>query len=71
MILTDAGEWVVEGDTNGSLIPTAINAHQQGFAGGLADVRPILIENSLVYVQARGGRLLDLSFSRSANIGSL
>ena len=62
MVLTDAGEWLVEGDDTGAITPTAINAHQQGYVGAIELLRPILIENSLVYVRARGNRLRDLRF---------
>jgi hypothetical protein len=62
IVLTDAGEWVIEGDEGGTLRPTAINAFQRGYVGSDPSVKPVTIGNSVLYVQARGTVLRDLRF---------
>ena len=59
VVLSDAGEWLVLGDEQGTLLPTRINALQKGFVGALASVRPVIVGSSLLYIQARGTRLRD------------
>ncbi len=59
VVLTDAGEWLVLGDDTGTLLPTRINAIQKGFVGALANLRPVVVGSSMLYVQARGTRLRD------------
>jgi len=61
VILTSIGEWVVVGDVDGVLRPTAINLRQQSFYGA-STVQPSVIGNNLIYVQARGGIVRDLRF---------
>jgi hypothetical protein len=61
VVLTDAGEWNVRGGQDGVLTPSAINADQQTYAG-CSDIRPVVIGNSIIYVQARGSILRDLRF---------
>lgn len=61
IILTAGGEWAINGDAAGSLVPTAINAKQYSY-NGASDVRPIVIDNSLLYVQARGSLVRDLAY---------
>ncbi|MCM5682517.1 hypothetical protein M8A51_23555 [Schlegelella sp. S2-27] len=61
VILTSGGEWVVRGDGDGVVSPIAINARQQGYSGS-AEVAPVLIGNSALFVQARGSIVRDLRF---------
>ncbi len=69
MILTDEGEWVVLGDADdGALLPTRINADQVGYAGANADIAPIIIGESLLYVQARGRRVRDIRFKSDTGL---
>jgi hypothetical protein len=60
IVLTDAGEWSVVGE-NGVLAPNTIIADQQTFVG-CAPIRPVVVGNSIIYVQARGSILRDLQF---------
>lgn len=61
IVLTDAGEWNVHGGADGVLSPNAILAEQQTYAG-CSDVRPVVVGNSIIYVQARGSIMRDLQF---------
>lgn len=56
---SDSGEWLVEGDANGVLTPSAINA-RVGSYNGVNALRPIRIDFSTLYVQSLGTRVLEL-----------
>ncbi len=62
IVLTDTGEWTLLGDNTGALTPSAINADQEGTVGANQDVVPVVIGNSILYVQARGTVLRELAF---------
>lgn len=68
IVLTDAGEWTVAGaqTLNGPvstvLGPNTVDAQQQGYAGA-GPVRPVIVGNTIIYVQARGRIVRDLSFT--------
>jgi hypothetical protein len=72
IIFNDSAEWVIKGDPAGGITPLAINASQEGYAGALAyggvdqhhqaprsSVRPIVIGNTILYIQARGTVIRD------------
>jgi hypothetical protein len=61
IILTSGGEWTCEGDTDGVLKPTAINLRQHGYNGASA-LRPIIVDSTALYVQARGSIVRDLRY---------
>lgn len=61
IVLTSGGEWAINGDASGVITPTGINAKQYSY-NGASDVRPIVIDNSLLYVQARGSFVRDLTY---------
>lgn len=64
VMLTDTGEWVLEGDPElgGVLTPTAINPLQHGYVGS-SFTEPCVIGRSIIHVQARGNVLRDLRFN--------
>lgn len=62
IVLTDAGEWTVRGGADGALTPSAIHAEQETYAG-CHPVRPVVVGNSIIYVQARGSIVRDLQFN--------
>lgn len=63
VVLTDSAEFVIGGDEQGVLRPTAINPDRHA-ACGSSFVRPAVIGESIVYVQARGTVLRDLRFDQ-------
>ncbi len=71
LVLTGRGEWKIQGDgEGGALVPTAINPDRQGYTGA-AFVRPQVIGQTVLFVQARGTRVRDLSFAQElGGIGS-
>lgn len=59
LAFTSGGEHVVEGNQDGALTPTAINPKQIS-ANGIGRLRPLIVGNSALYVQARGTIVRDL-----------
>jgi hypothetical protein len=65
VLFTSQSEWVVQGDQDGVITPTAINLRQQGFYGS-SEVRPTAVGNVAVFIQARGQSVRDLRFSNES-----
>jgi hypothetical protein len=61
VVLTNRGEWLLQGDEQGALLPTSIYPKQHGYVG-TAEVAPVVIGESILFVQARGRTLRDLRF---------
>lgn len=61
VLFTSTGEWSVEGDASGTLTPTAINLRHHT-SNGSGSLRPIIADDSALYVQARGSVIRDLAF---------
>lgn len=64
VLLSDMGEWTLEGDAQGALTPTTINPQQHGYVGS-SFTPPVIIGTALVFVQARGRIMRDLRFAGS------
>lgn len=58
-IFTDGGEWRVEGDQAGSITPSIINPRQYT-ANGSGNLAPLIVGNSIIYLQGRGSYIRDL-----------
>lgn len=62
MVLTSGAEWMVTGDGAGAPItPSQIKIDNQGYRG-CADVQPIVVGNTILFAQARGGVVRDFSY---------
>jgi hypothetical protein len=64
--MTDAGEWTVTGGGQNPLspiTPSSIEADQQTYIGA-STCRPVVVGNSIIYVQARGANVHDLQFDQ-------
>lgn len=59
VVFTEGGEWIVVGDESGLLLPDAINSKQHSYYG-CGDLRPLLVGNNIMFVQARGSIIRDL-----------
>ncbi len=62
IVLTSGSEMIANGDGSGVLTPTAVNARTVAY-NGVSDVRPIIVDNVVVFVQERGALLLGIAFS--------
>lgn len=62
VVFADSGEWIVEGDVNGSVTPTAAFPKQYGANGASADIQPVIVGSKAVYVQAQGSIVRALGF---------
>ncbi|MDK2769917.1 MAG: hypothetical protein KYX69_19640 [Sphingomonas sp.] len=62
MLLTSSAEWVVSGGSQSDAIsPSAIRIDNQGYRG-VARVQPIVVGNTVLFAQARGGVVRDFSY---------
>ncbi len=67
LALTEGGEWVIKGDGDGAIRANQpVNPDQEGY-NGASSVRPVVIGNSVVYLQARGSIMRDLRFELTAD----
>lgn len=68
VVLTGGGAWQVSGGGSGAPItPSTISATPQAY-NGCSDVPPIIINYDIIYNQARGSVVRDLSYSFYTNI---
>ena len=63
IILTSGAEWLAAGNADGAVTPTAINLVPQSY-NGCAEIQPIVINNSALYVQARGSFIRNITYNR-------
>lgn len=63
LVLTGAGEWRLNGGVDGVLTPNTLGLDQETYAG-ISSVRPVVVGNSIIYVQARGEIIRDLEFDQ-------
>ena len=70
IVLTQSGEFLIEGDANGALLATQpANPRQIGY-NGASRVIPVIINDSALYVQARGAVVRDLRYTVNATGGA-
>lgn len=67
IVFTASGEWSIQGDSAGILSPGNINPKQYSYSGSSSRLRPIVIGNTAMYVQARGSIIRDLGYDFSAD----
>jgi hypothetical protein len=62
VVMTDAGAWRVAGAGGAPLTPSTVDPDQDTYVGAAPDVRPVVIGNAVVYVQARASLVHDIRF---------
>jgi hypothetical protein len=62
VMLTSTGAWTIQGDQAGTLRPSAINPKQEEHTGAASTPPPVIVGDSVLYVQARGTTIRDLNF---------
>lgn len=63
---TEGGEFRVYSDNAPAITPTSVTIKPQGYAGA-SNVQPVTTTGSILYVQAQGSRIRELSYSWEAN----
>lgn len=63
IVFTDGGAWAV-GEPQKALTPSALFADQETYTGMAPDVVPVVIGESVIYLQARGRLIRDLRFDQ-------
>lgn len=67
ILFTTSGEWRVRGAQEGLLAPSSIDARLQSQYGCLPDVPPVLVNDDIVFVQAKGQTVRSISFNFAEN----
>ena len=64
MAFTEGGVWIIKGDADGAITPTDINSAQASF-NGVGDVPPLVVNDTVLYVEDRSAAVRDFSFDFS------
>ena len=66
VLMTDGGEWTLTGGGGRKtpITPSSIDAEQDTYVGVLPWARPVVVGNTILYVQARGNVLRELQFTQ-------
>lgn len=64
--LTAGGEWRIFNDGAPAITPTSISLKPQGYSGA-SNVQPVVTSGSILYVQAQGARIRELSYNWESN----
>lgn len=59
---TQVGEWIMEGDQSGAILPGSVNPKQRSYNGSNATLAPVVVDSTAIYVQARGSAVRDFNF---------
>lgn len=62
VMLTDSGEWVCDGASDGIMKPSGINPRQQSYNGS-SSRRPLIVGNTALYNQANSAIVRDLAYA--------
>lgn len=66
VLLTSAAEWRVTSVNSDAITPGSISVRPQSYVGA-SNVQPSIINNTMVYVAARGGHVRELGYSWQAS----
>lgn len=66
MVLTQGGEFRVYADNAPAITPTSVTIKPQGYAGS-SNVQPVVSTSAVLYVQAQGSRVRELSYNWESN----
>lgn len=64
--LTSGGVWRIDGDADGVITPKAISTQNQG-ERGCSHVPPVLVGDTVLFIQALNGKIRDLSYEFESN----
>lgn len=66
LLLTGAAEWRVTSVNSDAITPTTISVRPQSYVGA-SNVQPVIINNTLLYIAARGGHVRESAYNWQAN----
>jgi len=66
VLLTNSAEWRVTSVSSDAITPTSISLKPQSYVGA-SSVRPIIVNNSMLFCAARGGHVRELAYNWQAN----
>lgn len=66
LLLTSSAEWRVASINTDAVTPTSVNVRTQSYIGA-NNAQPVVVNNSLVYVAARGGHVREMAYSFQAS----
>jgi len=66
LLLTSAAEWRVTSINSDAITPSTISVRPQSYIGA-SNVQPVIINNTLIYVAARGGHVRECAYNWQAN----
>lgn len=66
LLLTSSAEWRVASVNTDAVTPTSVNVRTQSYIGA-NNAQPVVVNNSLVYVAARGGHVREMAYSFQAS----
>lgn len=65
VLLTAAAEWRVTSINSDAITPTSISVKPQSYIGA-NNVQPVIVNNNIIYVAARGGHLREMAYKYDA-----
>lgn len=65
LLLTSSAEWRVTSINTDALTPTSFSVRPQSYIGA-NNVRPLIVNNNVLYVAARGGHMREMSYNFNA-----
>lgn len=68
ILLTSSAEWRVTSVNSDAITPTSISVRPQSYIGA-SNVQPIIINNNIIHVAARGGHLREIALTTN-NVGN-
>lgn len=66
LLLTSSAEWRVSSINTDAVTPTSVNVRTQSYIGA-NNSQPVVVNNSIVYVAARGGHVREMAYSFQAS----
>ena len=66
LFMTEAAEWRVTSVNSDAITPTSVSVKPQSYIGSNT-TQPVIVNNSMVYVAARGGHVRELGYNWQAN----
>lgn len=66
LLLTSSAEWRVTSVNSDAITPTSISVKPQSYVGA-SNVQPVIVNNNLIYVAARGGHVRECAYNWQAN----